>query len=71
MSYLNRFFQEAFDGSDKPQEFNSFEAVTDEQLAAHLKVNQYDSFQLTEAVRPAMDLKICLLYTSPSTRDRG
>ncbi len=37
---------------------NSFEAVTDSQLAAHLQVNQYDSFQLTDAVRPSMDLKI-------------
>ena len=58
MTYLNRFFQEVFDNSDDPQGFNSFEKVTDEQLAAHLKVNQYDAFQLTEAVRPAMDLKI-------------
>jgi hypothetical protein len=58
MSYLNRFFQEVFDNSDDPQNFNSFEKVTDGQLAAHLKVDQYDAFQLTEAVRPAMDLKI-------------
>lgn len=58
MSYLNRFFQEVFDNSADPQDFNSFEKVTDEQLAAHLKVDQYDAFQLTEAVRPAMDLKI-------------
>jgi hypothetical protein len=59
MSYLNRFFQEVFDNSkDTTPESNSFESVTDEQLAAHLKVNQYDAFQMTEAVRPAMDLKI-------------
>ncbi len=59
MSYLNRFFQEVFDEPKTPSaEFNSFEAVSDKQLADHLKVNQYDSFQLTDAVRPAMDLKI-------------
>ncbi len=59
MSYLNRFFQEVFDDSNGPaKQFNSFESVSDEQLAKHLQVNQYDSFQLTEAVRPAMDLKI-------------
>ena len=59
MSYLNRFFQEVFDNSKDPSlQHNSFESVSDEQLAAHLQVNQYDSFQLTEAVRPAMDLKI-------------
>lgn len=58
MSYLNRFFQEVFENSTNPQEFNSFESATDEQLSAHLQVNQYDAFELTDAVRPAMDLKI-------------
>jgi hypothetical protein len=57
MSYLNRFFQEVFDETNESQ-FNSFESVSDEKLAEHLKVDQYDQFQLTEAVRPAMDLKI-------------
>ena len=58
MSYLNRFFQEVFDETSQSQDFNSFENVTDEQLTAHLKIDKYDAFQLTEAVRPAMDLKI-------------
>ena len=43
--------------ADSPPK-GSFEAATEGQLAAHLQVNQYDSFELTEAVRPAMDLKI-------------
>ena len=38
--------------------FGSFEAASEGELAAHLQVNQYDQFQLTDAVRPAMDLKI-------------
>ena len=58
MSYLNRFFQEVFDNTNDAQDFNSFEKISDEQLAAHLKVDQYDMFQLTEAVRPAIDLKV-------------
>jgi hypothetical protein len=59
MSYLNRFFQEVFEDSHSPaQNSNSFESATDEQLSAHLLINQYDSFQLTDAVRPAMDLKV-------------
>lgn len=57
MSYLNRFFQEVFENSTS-EPTNSFDSVTDEQLAAHLQINQYDEFQLTDAVRPAMDLKI-------------
>lgn len=61
MSYLNRFFQEVFDKSNSntpASPANSFESATEPQLAAHLQVNQYDGFQLTEAVRPALDLKI-------------
>ena len=58
MSYLNRFFQEVFEDPNREQDFRSFESATEEQLSAHLQVNQYDSFQLTDAVRPAMDLKI-------------
>jgi hypothetical protein len=59
MSYLNRFFQEVFDESNDPsQKFNSFESISDKELADHLKVSKYDAFQMTDAVRPAMDLKI-------------
>lgn len=58
MSYLNRFFQEVFENTDGSQNFESFENVSDEQLSAHLKVNQYDTFELTDAVRPALDLKV-------------
>jgi hypothetical protein len=59
MTYLNRFFQEVFEDSNRPDpNFSSFEDATEEQLSAHLQVNQYDSFKLTDAVRPAMDLKI-------------
>ena len=67
MSFTNRFFE----GSD-PSDFcvpqshpvqenyfeNSFELANDDDLAAHLKIAQYGQFQLTDAVRPAFDLKI-------------
>ena len=59
MTFLNRFFENEFDESKSfalPN--NSFENVNQQQLEAHLKVKQYDAFELTEAVRPAMDLKI-------------
>lgn len=56
---LNRFFENVFGESDlyesKP---NSFELASQQQLAAHLKIDTYDNFQLTDAVRPALDLKI-------------
>ena len=58
---LDRFFQNAFQADQKaiaqtPK--NSFESITDDQLSAHLEVDQYETFQLTGAVRPAIDLKV-------------
>ena len=62
MSYLNRFFNEVFENPEQPNGnvpiHNTLETATDAQLAKHLKIDQYGSFQLTDAVRPAMDLKI-------------
>ena len=58
MSYLNRFFQEVFDNNPLPSTGSSFDQATDAEMAAHLQMDQYDSFQLTDAIRPAMDLKI-------------
>ena len=59
MTFLNRFLQNGFDESDSAaRPSNSFDAVDHQQLAQHLNVDQYDAFLLTEAVRPAMDLKV-------------
>jgi len=59
MSFLNRFFQDAFDQSQLPPiGKNSFDAISESDLASHLEIDTYDSFQLTAAVRPAIDLKI-------------
>lgn len=71
MSFLEQFFDDNFDvpptppGTPKadsketsPGKNNSFKQITDSELAAHLEVDTYDQFQLTDAVRPAMDLKI-------------
>ncbi|MCA9176897.1 MAG: hypothetical protein KDB14_20555 [Planctomycetales bacterium] len=37
---------------------SSFEQLTEEQLEAHLCVEQYGNFQLTKAVRPSYDLRV-------------
>lgn len=71
MSFLQQFFEDNFelppkppgnnqanDAAPTPVNDNSFKQVTDSELAAHLEVDKYDHFQLTDAVRPAMDLKI-------------
>ena len=41
-----------------PTNSNSFANIDSDALAAHLKISQYDEFHLTDAVRPALDLKI-------------
>ena len=71
MSFLEQFFEDNFQSPNSsgnssqndeaptpPIAGNSFKQATDSELAAHLEVDRYDGFQLTEAVRPAMDLKI-------------
>ena len=59
MSYLNRFFKEVFENPNQMDGTlpiqNSLESASDAQLAEHLKINQYGSFRLTDAVRPALD----------------
>lgn len=43
---------------DKPERKSSFAGLTAEQLNEHLKRDQYGGFRLTDAVRPAYDLKV-------------
>lgn len=61
MSFLENFFEDNFDSptpaTPKP-EGNSFQELSDGELAAHLEVSTYGQFQLTDAVRPAFDLKV-------------
>jgi hypothetical protein len=59
MSFLNRFFQNVFDESELyAVKTSSFERGGQKELAAHLNVDRYDLFQLTGAIRPALDLKV-------------
>lgn len=64
MPQPDSFFDDLFYPPNQPQvtngidSFGSFDSASGDQIAAHLQVNQYDQFELTEAVRPAMDLKI-------------
>ena len=58
MSNVNRFLKDPYEAPTNPGAPNSFESVTDADLAKHLQVSCYDKFELTDAVRPALDLKI-------------
>ena len=51
----------------------SFENLTEEQIASHLKIAHYDGFTLTDAVRPAFDLQVipCTGFRYDTYRDDG
>ncbi len=36
----------------------SFDSLTDEELQAHMGINSYDAFDLTDAIRPSYDLQV-------------
>jgi hypothetical protein len=54
MSSSDRFFDNSIDSLFA----TGFSNADRKQIASHLKIDQYDQFQLTAAVRPAIDLHI-------------
>lgn len=59
MGFLKKFFRNVFhEGAAANVRGSSFENVSEEQLEAHLNVERYGDFLLTEAVRPSYDLKV-------------
>jgi hypothetical protein len=59
MGFLKKFFRGVFhEGAQAAPAHSSFEHLTEEQLEAHLGVQRYDRFTLTDAVRPSYDLKV-------------
>lgn len=59
MGFLQEFFQNVFQQSPAFQnQRNSFARAHQFDLQSHLEIDTYGDFQLTDAVRPSMDLKI-------------
>jgi len=58
MGFLKKFFKSVFHEGAPTVKASSFEELSDEQLEAHLGVSKYGDFVLTDAVRPAFDLKV-------------
>jgi hypothetical protein len=59
MGFLKRFFRNVFhEGATSQVQNSSFENVSEEQLEAHLRVERYGDFLLSQAVRPSYDLKV-------------
>ena len=60
MGFVDRFYPDAKTKTATKQRprTSSFEKVSEAELEAHLGIETYGSFQLTNAVRPSYDLKI-------------
>jgi hypothetical protein len=60
MGFLKRFFRNVFheQGEATVGRHSSFEHLSEEELEAHLGVQSYGDFQLTDAVRPSYDLEV-------------
>jgi hypothetical protein len=59
MGFLKKFFRGVLhEGTQAAMAHSSFEHLTEEQLEAHLGVQRYGRFMLTDAIRPSYDLKI-------------
>lgn len=59
MGFLKRILRTGVtDDSTRAISEGSFESLTDEELQAHMGINSYGVFDLTDAIRPSYDLQI-------------
>ena len=58
MGFLTNFFSNVFHEQSASPNKSSFERLSQDELEAHLGVDRYGDFQLTDAVRPSYDLKV-------------
>jgi hypothetical protein len=58
MGFLKKFFRNVFEEEVGVRSASSFEALSEEQLEAHLRIARYGSFLLSDAVRPAYNLDV-------------
>ncbi len=58
MGFLKRFFRNVLHEEMPAPRTSSFEHLSEEELEAHLGVQRYGSFMLTDAVRPSYDLQV-------------
>ncbi len=59
MGFLKKFFRGSLhEGGQAAVKSSSFEQLSEEQLEAHLGIQRYGRFTLTDAIRPSYDLKV-------------
>lgn len=58
MSFIQRFLERVLRTNPSRMPRTTFDDLSQEQLDAHLRVGQYGTFQLTDAVRPSIGLEV-------------
>jgi len=58
MGFLKKFFRNVYHEDAATPTTSSFEALSEEQIEAHLGVARYGSFTLSDAVRPSFALEV-------------
>jgi hypothetical protein len=58
MGFLKKFFRNVVRDGSVPVGTSSFETLSEEELEAHLGIDRYGGFTLTDAVRPSYDLQV-------------
>jgi hypothetical protein len=58
MGFLKNFFNDVFHEETITQAASGFQELEEQELEAHLGINRYGSFMLTDAVRPSYDLDV-------------
>ena len=59
MGFLKKFFRNVFhEGVTQAAASSSFDLLSDDELETHLSVSRYGDFELTDALRPSVDLKV-------------
>lgn len=59
MGFLKRFLRNVLhDGSPAPSNWNSLDALEEDEFETHLEIARYGNFTLTDAIRPSYDLQV-------------
>src|SRR3972149_1902440 len=58
MEFLKRFWRSTPPGTCEASVGTSFDTLPPDELTAHLQIDRYGDFLLTEAIRPSYDVKV-------------
>ncbi|HCK42719.1 MAG: hypothetical protein CMJ72_08035 [Planctomycetaceae bacterium] len=58
MSFLKQFFTNVFHEESVAEMGSYFEQLSEKELEAHMGINRYDNYILTDAVRPSYNLEV-------------